>query len=363
MYVLIFTFFFSSLQIFAIDFEDAVFPELATSSRALAMGNAYISKTDDSSAVFYNPAGLGTIRFPHFHLSNFQFETNKGWLNSTGGGKATDVVTNISKAFSLDGTRNILRKNKGDVSHARFHLLPNFTMRHISIGYLYSFQQRAIIGKEATSKFEYAQRKDVGPYLALNLPIFGGIWKIGASVIYLSRKEINDEAAQDQTLTVTDNDYNMGKMFLVTAGTKFTIPVMFLPTFALTMHNASSKSFHAKDGAGLPDKIKSSMDIGFSLTPQIGQVMRMHMEINYKDMTGQYSAVDTTRKLLAGLEFDFARIMYFRLGYGDGFGSAGIGVRTQKLEFDLTTYAVDTTAKGFRGNEDRRFVIGFSTGF
>lgn len=348
---------------YSIEFEDAVFPELATSSRALAMGNAYISKVDDSTAVFYNPAGLGTVRYPHLHLSNFQLETNKGWLTSTGGGKATSVFTNLMDAFSLEGTRKILLKHRGDVSHGKFQILPNFTTRHFSAGFLYAFQQRAIIGNELTSKFEYAQRKDSGPYAAINIPIFGGIFKLGASAIYLRRKEIQNEVDKDTVINVTDNDYKIGRAFIITAGTKLTLPVMFLPTLSLTAHNASNNHFGNKGGAGAPDKIKNSMDLGFSLTPQIGKYVRVHMEVNYKDFSNKYTDISSSRKIVAGMEFDFARIMYFRLGYGDGFGSAGLGVRTQKLEFDLTTYAVDKAATGFRGDEDRRFVIGFSTGF
>ena len=45
-----------------IPFEDAIFPELAVSARAQAMGNAFIARTDDSAAAFYNPAGLGSVR-------------------------------------------------------------------------------------------------------------------------------------------------------------------------------------------------------------------------------------------------------------------------------------------------------------
>lgn len=327
------------------------------------MGNAYIAKVDDSSAVFYNPAGLGTIRYPHFHLSNFQLETNKGWLRSTGGGKATDVISNLSTAFSLDGTRKILLDHRGEVSHGRFHFLPNFTTRHFSAGYLYSFQQRAIIGKDDDDKFEFAQRKDSGPYVGINVPIFGGIIKVGVSAIYLRRKEIKDEAPNDESLELTDADYKIGRAIILTAGTKLTIPVMFLPTFALTSHNAAQKRFGSGGGDGAPDGIRNTIDAGFSLTPQIGQVVRIHMEVNLKDITKQYPGVSSSRKLLAGMEFDFARIIYFRFGYGDGFGSAGLGVRSQKLEFDLTSYAVDKSAKGFRGDEDRRFVLGFSTGF
>jgi len=71
------------LPVQAIGFNDATFPELATSARALAMGNAFIAKVDDASSAFYNPAGLGTVRLGHFHLLNLHLETNKDWLNLT----------------------------------------------------------------------------------------------------------------------------------------------------------------------------------------------------------------------------------------------------------------------------------------
>jgi len=123
----------------AIDFEDATFPEIATSARALAIGNAYICKVDDASAVFYNPAGLGTVRKSHFHLGNLQLEANKGWLGSGTTGKATDFVSNFPKGFSLDGTRQLLvDKTPGVISHIRIQALPNFTTRYFSVGYAFS---------------------------------------------------------------------------------------------------------------------------------------------------------------------------------------------------------------------------------
>ena len=77
-YSLIFITLLSSSKAFAlIDFEDAIFPELAPAARALAMGNAYICKVDDAASSFYNPAGLGTVRNTHFHITNFTIETNK----------------------------------------------------------------------------------------------------------------------------------------------------------------------------------------------------------------------------------------------------------------------------------------------
>jgi hypothetical protein len=349
---------------FAIDFEDAIFPELATSGRALAMGNAYVAKTDDASSVFYNPAGLGSVRNTHFHLSNFHFEMNKGLLTAGTGGAITDALKNATKMFSLDGTREILKNNVGKIAHSRFHMLPNFTSRYFSFGYLLAKRTRAVVTDVASSTgFEYADRLDHGPYAALNISLFGGIFKAGVSTIFLNRKELIGTADPQATFSTGSNSYKKGNAFISTVGGKITLPVVFLPTFAATLHNAFKQEFKNGSGAGLPDSIKQSMDVGFSVTPQIGNASRFHLELDYKDLSNQFTDVSSKRKLLLGAELDFSRIFFIRFGYGDGFGSFGLGVKSQKVEFDITTYAVDTTTASFRGHEDRRFALSLSSGF
>ncbi|MDD0854412.1 hypothetical protein HBN50_14970 [Halobacteriovorax sp. GB3] len=348
---------------FALDFEDAVFPELATSGRALAMGNAYIAKVDDSSSVFYNPAGLGTVRFPHLHLSNLHLEVNKGWLKTGAGGSITDAAGNITKGFSIDGTRQLLKDNPGHISHSRFNFLPNFTARYISFGYLLSIRQKASLSSETGSQFKYAWRRDHGPYVGINVSLFGGVFKIGSSVTWLMRKESLGESDPDITIELGEADYYKGSAAIINSGVKLTLPVQWLPTFAANMHNATEQDFGNASGKGKPDKILNSMDLGFSVTPQIGKLIRWHWEVNWKDFGSEYEGVSTKRKLTLGSELDIARTFFLRFGYGDGFGSAGLGIKTRKLEFDLTTYAVENSDEDYEGTEDRRFSMTISSGF
>lgn len=356
------TLFFSS-NMYAIDFEDAVFPELATSARALAMGNAYISKSDDTAAVYYNPAGLGTIRKTHFHLSNTHIELNKGWMDISTKGNVQDAAGNFMDGFSLEGQRKLLVGNRGTISHQRFNFLPNFTTRYFSIGYLLSKRTRSTIGSQAGAQFEYADRRDHGPYVALNLSLFGGVFKIGASTTYLNRKEVQGERDPDTEFAITGSDEKKGSAVIIVVGSKLTLPITFLPTFSAKMNNALQQKFSVGSSAGAPNEVRNSLDVGFSLTPQIGKKIRLHFESNYKDLTGKYSGVSTTRKITFGMEIDIARTFFIRAGYGDGWGSGGIGIKSQALEFDLTTYAVDTTTTEFRGKEDRRFAMSISYGF
>ena len=281
----------------AIDFEDAVFPELATSGRALAMGNAYVAKVDDASAVYYNPAGLGTVRKTHFHLSNFHLELNKGWIDNSTRGSVLDVFPEAMNAFTIEGQREALVKNKGSISHQRFNFLPNFTTRYFSLGYLLSKRTRATVGQEVGATFEYADRLDHGPYAALNISLFGGVVKFGGSATYVNRKEIVGESAANAEYEENPDEVKKGSAVVVVAGAKLTLPITFLPTFAVKMNNALDQKFSEGSTNGAPTDILNSMDVGFSLTPQIGKVVRLHLEANYKDVGSEYEDVSTNRKL------------------------------------------------------------------
>ena len=206
-----------------IPFEDAVFPELAVSARAQAMGNAFIARTDDAAAAFYNPAGLGSYRGRvRFSLNSFHLETSKGFLEASGGGNISDIPSNSTKGFDIEKTRQLLLENRGTIAHSRIHLLPNITYRYFSAGFLYSRRSRATIGTNSNALYEYSERTDLGPYAAMNFSLWGGVLKFGASGILLRRKEIIAESDRNTALDLQTDDFNKGSAFMVTGGTRLT---------------------------------------------------------------------------------------------------------------------------------------------
>ena len=346
-----------------LDFEDAAFPEFVTSARALALGNAYICKVDDAWSAFYNPAGLGTVRKPQFHLFNVHLESSSTYMSAVGEGGVSEMPGNISDSFKASEMREMLVEHPGKLAHARGQVFPNLTVRGMTIGYLFSQRNRAIVEKPAeTGDFEIAERRDHGPVFALNLPLFGGVFKVGASAVYLMRRELEKNFASNETVEIDkEQDYRYGKGLQLTVGSRLTLPVAALPTLSVVLRNATANDWEGIEFGGAPEEIKQTLDAGFSLTPQIGQATRLHFEVNWKDVHNQYDT-RATRRLGAGLELDFNRRIFVRAGYGDGWGSGGIGVRSRTFIMDLTTYAVDRSLDGFREEEDRRFVLNLSSG-
>lgn len=347
-----------------IEFEDAAFPELVTSARALGLGNVYMSKVDDSWASFYNPAGLGTVRHLITQIANVHLEVNNGFLDATSGeGSFTKNAGNFSKAMSATGMKELLVENPGVLSHTKYSLFPNITYRGLTLGYMYTKTNRARL-ESASADLEFAERLDYGPVLAFSFSLFGGIIKFGASAIYLTREQLQkDFAPTDEVEIEKDVDYQGGNMTYVTVGGRITLPFKWLPTFSGVLRNGAGVEFSNPEYSGVPDPIPRTMDASFSLTPFTGRTSRLHFEVGMKDIRNFYTNVPQQRKMGLGVELDWRRMMFFRMGYGDGWGSGGIGVRAKSFVFDLTSYAVEQSEDGVREKEDRRTVLSFSSGF
>lgn len=355
---------FSSTPLLAkFDFEDHAFPEFITSARALAMGNAYINKVDDSWSAFYNPAGLGSVRKPQFHLLNLHLEVSSGLMDVVGDGPAYKIPENAISSFNKEELKDQLLDYEGKILHSRANLFPNFTMRGLTLGYLYSVRNRAVLNFEDSNNLEILERKDHGPVASFNFSTYGGVLKFGATAVYLTRKDLYKSVGPLDEVDIKDSDYQNGSSLQITAGSRLIIPVGFLPTFSAVLRNATSSQFSKiNDDQEAPDAIKQTLDLGFSITPQIAKTSRLHVEVNLKDANNSYDT-NSKRRLAAGLELDYRRSIFFRAGWGDGWGAGGIGLKSRRFIFDISTYAVDLSRDGVREEEDRRWVMAISSGF
>ena len=156
--------------------------ELVVSARALGMGEAFIAKADDSSGVFYNPAGLGTVRYPQFHFGNIQLMINEGWYQTTIGGHSRESLNNTLKSWSSKGKKEIALDYPNEILASRIQFMPHWTFRYFSLGGFY-------VSKSKFINKEHALRNDHGLYGGLNMSLWGGILKLGVMGIYLKRRE------------------------------------------------------------------------------------------------------------------------------------------------------------------------------
>lgn len=352
-----------------INYNPVAFPQLATSGRALAMGNAYISKVDDSASPFYNAAGLGTVRPTNFHLTDIHFESSQDYLTMPKG-SAEDFWKGAFGNVTIEGTRVNLLENIGDIAYSRFNILPNFTMRYFSFGYLLSQQSRMTILSE-NSPYEWEFRFDQGPYIGLNFSFFGGVIKVGAMGIWLFRNELYGCGPKEETVYIENDDYAKGNGFFADLGLRITLPTDWIPAFSLSFHNAFGGSFNVTQEPKLTvynhsprplQNYPNTMDFGVSITPRIGKVSRLHMEVDLNDVLNKFDDVDNMRRLLVGLEYDWERKYFIRLGYVDGYISGGFGFKSRHFNFALSTFGAELDPTDFRVKQERRYLIAFDFG-
>ena len=336
-------------------FEEPVFPELIVAARAMAMGNAYIAHVADASAAFYNPAGLGSVRGSQFSFSHFLVEANRDWFSIEGSSDNDGYLDHAQQGFKVDGMRKMLLLNRDKMMQQRLQFVPNYTTRYLTFGYLFSNMLRGYMGSDSSAQYEFATRRDHGPYLATNFSLGGGIFKLGASVVYLNRREAQGSVVPTNEVDVNQY-YAKGKAIIFTGGAKLTMPWAWLPTLAVTWHNIGQNKFTSISGPAMHD-ILATIDMGFGITPLLSHESRLHLEVNYKDVRHKYASLPTKRRWLVGAEFDIFRVVYVRAGYGDGYLSGGIGLRTGHVTLDLTAYQVATKLEHNPNYADHRMAL------
>ena len=335
----------------SISFNDAAFPEVVQSARALAMAGAFVARVDDQWAPFSNPAGLGTVRRRSFNFSNLFLALGKDFAKEAGS-EVGDTFKRIGGSFELDELRQYHLRDPKNFTHTQFSLTPNFTTRFLSLGYFYSHKVRTFYEGGASDPFEFATRTDHGPYIGSNFSLFGGIFKLGASLAWLNRKENRGEADISNTFSFLTNQRSKGTMLLTTVGARVIFPVVALPCLSATLHNATGSRFNRdEDFPQAPSSIKQNLSLGLSITPQISRNTKLHLEVNHKDFGRKYDVKNSKRWSL-GAEFNFFRTLFLRMGLYNKSLSGGVGLRTKRFIFDLSTYAVE---------QDRQ--LAFSTSF
>ena len=86
-------------------------PGLGSNARALGMGNSYIALSDDGSASFFNPAGLGLLKRLEFtgglNYSGFDNDVNF-FSNSTSYSNSNTKLNRLSFSFPFPTLRGSL---------------------------------------------------------------------------------------------------------------------------------------------------------------------------------------------------------------------------------------------------------------
>ena len=332
--------------------------EFFNGARSLAMGGTSIAVVNDETALLVNPAGLGKVRDfygtvldPELDLSNSMSAQYKS--------KPSGAL------FDPAAVQKILDSQRETYYHARAQVFPSMVVRNFGIGFFVRNSLDAYV--DATgAKMQTYYLNDYALLLGYNLRLFDGRLKIGVVGKAISRIQIDNSLDTTAALGVGSNA-SEGAGLGGDAGVTLTAPWAWLPTLSAVMRDVGGTSFQAGSGlrmstATRPATLTQDLDVAIALFPIHANKSRSAFSVEYQKMTEASKATDKTRYLHVGYEFNYADLLFIRLGQNQRYWTAGIELASERTQIQITTYGEDVGVDG-TPLEDRRTVFKFSFRF
>ncbi len=347
--------------------------------REESMGGTAVAVVNDETSLLLNPAGLGRLR--NFFVTVVDPEVELG-------AKTQGLIgTNVTDFMDPQKTLTDCTKTPGDHLHERAQLFPSFVVTNFGFGVYGRYATDAFLDKTSTT-YTYQYRNDFAGVLGFDLRLFDGEVKIGANVRAINRVESNRTdipvASTGLTFTtpisgstVASEGFGVGS----DAGIILTAPWDWLPAIAAVYHDLGVTSYNINQGmrystTNRPARTPSTIDAGFSLSPVLSNSVRMVFTAEMRDVADAVEPLtleasdQITRRLHAGMEFNFGDIFYLRAGYNQGYYTAGVEINMLNTQLQIGTYGEeisDVVAKGSTSTytpiEDRRYVVKFAYRF
>ncbi len=271
----------------------ADFLEIGIGSRPIGMGEAFTAATDDLNSVYYNPAGLGTLKYPMLQLMHQELILDSRFEN-------------ISLSYPLLG---------GNLGYSN------------SVFWVPPFDKIDIDGNKTGSVYFY----NMSNVLAYGYSL--GFMEVGGSFKYIYQRI--------DTLQLHSFAFDTGVMKRLYMFSPFDTPVRNF-SLGMSMQNLGSR---AKDDP-LPRLIR--LGASYKLTHWLMfNVDAIENMIDSSDLYDFTSGFDESFRLNTGVEFNYLEILSFRGGYrfnDAGSYSLGLGFNyvIKNVSFVIDSSYTDT---------------------
>lgn len=336
---------------------DAVPGARYTSGRAAALSDAYLPLGEDApSALFYNPAVVGKIRYPQAEPLNFSFYGNAGYI-----GQFSILNPTFFNITSLSGYLSTLQANPGQAVGVGGALVPSISGRGFAIGVLAQSQVVAKVNADGTIR--YRSLYQLVPAAAVGVRLAGGIVRLGYSVQWVNQASGTLDGVSASTSPLGYNEGLMqGSAISHNVGFALTLPIRLLPSLNIVARNILNARYKAytiypltPSSTGTPPDEPMTLDASFSVQPKLGAGSMMNLVLEGRDLTNR-SGISLMGRLAAGMEFTFRDQFYLRGGWGSGYPSAGLGLRRKGGEFSFSWYS-EEIGTAYREERDTRFLL------
>ncbi len=333
--------------------------------RSLGMGDSSVAIVNDETALILNPAALGKLRDFYGTIFDPELELGQQALNMYN-------AQAYSQPFQLSSVAPAALTATGDYYHARGQLFPSFVAKNFGIGILQKYNLD-LLSDATAANLETFYRDDLAVLLGYNLRFFDGRIKIGFTGKVISRIEI-DEAALSATgpldlpTLATNSIAKEGVGIGADVGLILTAPWTFLPTISAVARDVGNTTYDKMPGTRLatstarPNPSLQDVDVGLALFPIHRKNVRSTWTIEYRNLLTASTETDKAKLIHAGLEFNFADVVFLRMGYNQRYFTGGFELSSERFQFQIATYGEEIgTATAPR--EDRRYAAKFGFRF
>ena len=330
-----------------------------TSARGAAMGDAFLPLADDdASALFYNPASLNKIRSTGFEPFDISLYGNNGYLSGLSS-------SNVTKITSLSGNQPTLQANPGSFAGGGMQIFPSFFTRGFAFGVLLKSDVGAV--SNSGGSITYKSLYQLIPTVGGGVRLAGGIVKLGYSLQWVNEAAgsdtVNPSALPASCPTLGYNQcLAQGSAFSNNVGMTVTMPWQYLPAMSIVARNIGGEHFGTSSlyhfsptPTGTLPYQPMSVDAAFSMQPRIGSGSYVNLVGQLNDMTDT-SGMGIMGRWAAGAEMSVRNVFFLRGGWGQGYPSAGFGVRQRHGEIDFTWYS-EELSDTYHGQRDQRYMF------
>ncbi len=333
--------------------------ELYNNTRSLGMGGCSVAVSSDETALYRNPANLGSIRDVYGTAIDPEFEASSNFVR-----QVSSSFT--GKAFEIDAIKTVLDTNRGTYYHAKAQISPSLVRRNIGFGLLYKNDVSAETELTGTT-MDIKYQSDAALVLGSNLRLFDGRIKIGANVKALNRIELVNPTLSTTGPLDLKTIGSEGTGFSFDAGLLIQIPWYFIPTLGAVVHDVGGTVFDKQDGFRLrttsrPATVKQSVDAAIAIFPIHSNNVRSVWTLEYSDVTNSRNDTDQAKRAHFGVEINTRDIFFFRMGYNQRYWTAGFEIASEKFQWQVSSYGEEVGTE-LAPREDRRLNTKFALRF
>lgn len=333
--------------------------ESYNNTRSLGMGGASIAITSDETTLYRNPANLGSIRDVYGTVIDPEIEASSNFVKHV-------TAKSLGKAFEIPEVITVLSPNPNTYYHAKAQLTPSLTMRNFGIGLIYRNEISAEMDSTSTNldlKYQY----DIGAIMGVNLRLFDGRIKVGASAKLLNRIEVVNSALPVSGPTDLATLGSEGTALAFDGGLLIQMPWTYIPTLGVVVRDIGDTKFDKRDGLRLaansrPATVIQSVDVALGLFPIHANQLRSVWTLEYSDVANSRNDTDNAKRIHFGTELNVRDLFFFRAGYNQRYWTAGFEIAAEKLQWQVSSYGEEVGTED-SPKEDRRYSTKISLRF